>query len=90
MLGLFRSDYWPGLGPTIEKGRKMCSDCKFHDPAPAGWTYDRCDHPDADYGSLVRNDQRAKCWDMRASRSQCGKSARWFEAKRTTHKEGGG
>lgn len=78
---LVRDDYWPGHPPTIEKGRVMCSDCKYHSPAPAGWTYDRCDHPEADYGSIVRNDERAKCCDMRSSSAQCGAGGKWFVRK---------
>lgn len=78
--GLVRSEDWPGVPPTIEKGRKMCSDCYYSSPAPAGWQYDRCNHPDADYGSIVRNDQQAKCCDMRDSESQCGRKAKWFKA----------
>lgn len=80
--GLFRRGPWPGHPPTIEKGRVMCSDCRFHGAAMAGWTYDRCDHPDADLGSIVRNDQRPTCAEVRHSSAQCGYDARWFEAKK--------
>lgn len=79
-MKLFRRDWWPGLPPTIDK-RVMCSDCKFHSSAPAGWQYDRCKHPDADYGSYVRNSEPALCHDMRLSDAQCGKSAKWFVAE---------
>ena len=45
MTGLFRRGWWPGLPPEIGK-RVICSDCKFHRAAPAGWQWDRCDHLD--------------------------------------------
>jgi len=47
----------------------------------AGWQYDRCGHPDADYGSVVRNDQKITCADCRNSEGQCGRLAKWFAAK---------
>lgn len=78
---LSRIDWWPGPAPSITKGRVMCSDCRFHRPAPAGWQYDRCENPKADMGSVVRNDQTPKCCDMRDSSSQCGIVAHWFEPK---------
>lgn len=77
---LVRSDEWPGVPPTIEKSRKMCSDCYYSSAAEAGWQYDRCHHPDADYGSIVRNDETPRCCDMRFSESQCGRKAKWFKA----------
>lgn len=82
-FNLFRSESWRGLPPTIEKSRIMCSDCKYHRAAMAGWQYDRCEHPDADYGSVVRNDQSLRCADARSSSAQCGRSGKWF-VKRTT------
>lgn len=81
-MGLFRTGWWPGPAPTIAKDRVMCSDCKYHRSAMAGWQWDRCEHPDADMGGIVRNNETPKCCDMRNSSSQCGISARWF-AKRT-------
>lgn len=81
IFNLFRSNDWPGLPPTIEKGRVMCSDCKYHSAAVAGWQYDRCTHPEADYGSVVRNDQQLKCTDARYSIAQCGESGKWFVRK---------
>lgn len=78
-MQLFRRDWWPGLAPTIDKGRVMCSACIYHSSAKAGWQWDRCEHPDADLGSVVRNDETPKCADMRQSDAQCGPRARWFE-----------
>lgn len=80
-MKLFRSSYWPGHPPDITKARIMCSDCRYHSSAMAGWTYDRCHHPDADYGSIVRNDERLTCHDARYSEAQCGLEAKWFKAK---------
>lgn len=79
-MKLYRSGWWPGHKATIQKDRVMCSDCKHHTSAVAGWQYDRCRHPSADYGSIVRNDQAATCHDMRNSESQCGFAAKWFES----------
>ena len=79
--GLVRDEWWPGLPPTIDKNRVMCSDCKFHRSAPAGWQWDRCDNPKADLGSVVRNDQVPTCADMRNSTDQCGPTAKWFVRK---------
>ncbi len=82
MLGLFRRDWWPGPPPTIAKDRLMCKDCKYHGgPAMAGWQWDRCHHPEADYGSVVRN-ETPTCADMRDSSAQCGSHGRWFEGKK--------
>lgn len=80
-MSIVRRDWWPGIGPTIEKGRVMCSDCKYHSAAHAGWQWDRCYHPDADYGGIVRNDQQPTCADVRESSSQCGRVAKWFVPK---------
>lgn len=80
-MGIVRSGYWPGIKPIIEPDRKMCSDCKYHYAASAGWQFDRCSHPKADLGSVVRNDQHPTCADVRLSSSQCGKSAVWHEKK---------
>lgn len=80
-MSLFRSGWWPGRKPTIEKGRIMCSDCDFHSSAMAGWQWDRCHHPDADYGSIVRNDQPLTCADCRLSESQCGEQAKWYKPR---------
>lgn len=77
MFKLFRGGYWPGPKPDISPDRKMCSDCLYSSAAHAGWQWDRCRHPKADYGSVVRN-ERPKCHDMRLSSDQCGKSAKWF------------
>ena len=79
LFKVFRSGYWPGIEPTIATDRIMCSDCKYHSSALAGWQYDRCSHPKADYGSVVRNDQKPVCWEVRYSTSQCGERAKWFE-----------
>lgn len=84
MWGIFRAGWWPGLPPTVEKGRTMCSDCRFHSAAGAGWQWDRCRHPEADFGSVVRNDQAPTCADVRLSSAQCGESARWFESRTET------
>ena len=78
MKGLVRGDWWPGLPPTIAKGRVFCSDCKHRDGAGAGWQWDHCNHPKADYGSVVVRG-RATCADMRASKKQCGFDAKFFE-----------
>lgn len=78
MFSLFRRGWWPGPAPDISPNRKMCSDCVYHSSALAGWQWDRCHHPKADMGSVVRNDQDAKCCDIRDSELQCGKSAKWF------------
>jgi hypothetical protein len=80
-VGLFREGWWPGLPPTINPKRIMCSDCKFHRSAMAGWQWDRCENPKADLGSVVRNDQVPTCWSMRESADQCGPDAKWFERK---------
>lgn len=88
-MRLFRSSWWPGPGPNISKERVMCDKCQFHSAAMAGWQWDRCSHPDADYGSVVRNDQQAKCYDMRMSNDQCGEIGKWFTPKaRAQGKEG--
>jgi hypothetical protein len=80
MIGaIIRHGYWPGIGPTIAKDRVMCSDCKFHSAALAGWQWDRCRNPKADYGSIVRNDRAPTCWDIRDSTAQCGPRGEWFE-----------
>lgn len=65
--------------PNINKDRIMCSSCKFHTEAMAGRYYDRCHHPKADLGSIIRNDESPQCIDMRSSSAQCGQSAKWFE-----------
>ncbi len=80
-MSLFRSGWWPGLPPT-QKKRVMCSDCKYHRAAMAGWQFDRCEHPDADMGSYVRNDQQPTCADVRLSSSQCGEAGRWFQLRK--------
>ena len=80
-MGIFRRDFWPGLPPTIKKDRVMCDQCAHHTGAVAGWQWDRCHHPLADMGSVVRNDQKAKCCDMRYSSDQCGESGKWFTPK---------
>lgn len=82
MMELFRMGWWPGPAPDISKDRIMCSDCRYHHPAFAGWQWDRCHHPSADMGSIIRNDETALCCDMRNSSAQCGLRARWFEAKK--------
>lgn len=82
-MKLFRSGWWPGLKPDISPKRVMCSDCAFHSAAMAGWQWDRCHHPDADLGSIVRNDQLPTCYDMRQSKAQCGASAKWFSPSKT-------
>jgi hypothetical protein len=81
MFDVFRRDWWPGLKPDISPERKMCSDCIYHSAAMAGWQFDRCYNPDADLGSVVRNDQRPTCADIRNSEKQCGRSARWFKER---------
>lgn len=81
LSGIFRTDWWPGLKPTVTKDRVMCSGCKHHREALAGWQWDRCCHPEADYGSVVRNDQKPTCADVRLSPSQCGSAGIWFTEK---------
>ena len=83
-MKLFRSGWWPGHGPTIDRNRIMCSDCRWHNAAPAGWQYDRCRNPKADLGSIVRNDQIPTCHNIRHSDAQCGLAAVWFAAKEPT------
>lgn len=78
-MSLYRSGWWPGLPPSAEK-RAMCSDCIYHSAAPAGWQWDRCHHPSADFGGWVRN-ERPTCADVRLSSAQCGKGAAWFKPK---------
>lgn len=85
-MSLFRSDWWPGPKPNIGKGRIMCTQCKFHRTAHAGWQWDRCLHPEADYGSVVRNDT-PKCYDMRMSSAQCGERGKWFVKRAPGDKE---
>lgn len=76
-MNLFRSDWWPGPLPNIFERRVMCWDCKYHKSAMAGWQWDRCEHPEADYGGVVRN-ETPTCADMRNSEAQCGSSGKWF------------
>lgn len=81
MIDLFRRGWWPGVPPNVKKDRIMCSDCVYHHPAMAGWQWDRCYHPEADYGSVVRNDQNATCADARESTNQCEPDGKWFKRK---------
>lgn len=80
-MTLFRSSWWPGLKPSIDKNRIMCSDCKWYHSSGSGWQYDVCEHSDADEGSFVSRDVTPRCYDMRASSEQCGINARWFNGK---------
>lgn len=72
-----RLGYWPGLPPDTTPGRVMCNTCVHHSAASAGWKWDRCYHPNADLGSVVRNDQRPTCWEIRLSEDQCGPTGAW-------------
>lgn len=78
VVELFRTEWWPGVAPTIKKNRIMCSACKYHSSAPAGWQWDRCSHPEADFGGVVRNEGRTTCADIRNSSAQCGVAGKWF------------
>lgn len=69
----------PNRSPESKSKRVMCSDCRYHSAAMAGWQWDRCSHPDADLGNIVRNDQKPTCEDIRNSWGQCGITAKWFE-----------
>ena len=88
MTGIFRIGYWPGPPPQIGK-RVMCSDCRYSSYAEAGWQWDRCHHPKADLGCIVRNDQVPKCYEIRNSSAQCGIKAKWFEPRHRADTEGG-
>lgn len=79
--GVERAWPWPGLPPDITPGRVMCNTCVYHSAAPAGWKHDRCHHPVADLGSVVRNDQLARCWEIRLSTNQCGPTGAWHTPK---------
>ena len=76
--GLSRQGWWPGPPPDISPDRKMCSACVYSSAAIAGWQWDRCHHPKADNGGVVRDDETPRCADMRNSNRQCGLSAVWF------------
>lgn len=67
--------------PDISPVRVMCSACAHHSAAMAGRWWDRCKSPNADLGSVVRNDETPTCIDMRKSERQCGLTARWFKPR---------
>lgn len=81
LFKVFRRGWWPGPPPNISPDRLMCSDCVYHRAALAGWQWDRCRHPKADLGSVVRNDQLPTCADVRDSSDQCGPKGKWFTAR---------
>ena len=81
-MGFFSDLFnWSDSAPSTDPRRVMCSSCKYHDAAPAGWIFDRCHHPNADPGNVVRNDHLPMCRDVRSSTAQCGYRGKWFVQK---------